>query len=58
MGLFESVQVSMDEAEDGTPEETDVTVTVKEKNWYLLQTGATTAGTTGNLDASKFSNLR
>ncbi|CAM9986418.1 unnamed protein product, partial [Scytosiphon promiscuus] len=58
LGLFESVQVSMDEAEDGSSEETDVTVTIKEKNWYLVQTGATTAGTSGNLDASKFSNLR
>lgn len=60
MGLFESVQVSMDAVEDkaGSLDQTDVTVTVKEKNWYLLQSGATTAGTQGNLDASEFSNLR
>lgn len=58
MGLFESVQVSMDAAEDGSLEETDVTITVKEKNWYLLQSGATTSGNHGNLDASEFSNLR
>lgn len=60
MGLFESVQVSMDAVEDkeGPLDQTDVTVTVKEKNWYLLQSGATTTGTQGNLDASEFSNLR
>ncbi|CAB1106882.1 unnamed protein product [Ectocarpus sp. CCAP 1310/34] len=59
MGLFESVQVSMDAVDDGSLDQTDVTVTVKEKNWYLLQSGATTTGTAkGNLDASEFSNLR
>lgn len=60
MGLFESVQVSMDavEDEDGSLDQTDVTVTVKEKNWYLLQSGATTTGAHGNLDASEFGNLR
>eukprot|EP00752_Nemacystus_decipiens_P010481 g9338.t1 len=59
-GLFESIQVSMDAVEDkgGSLDQTDVTITVKEKNWYLLQSGATTAGTKGNLDASELSNLR
>lgn len=60
LGLFESVQVSMDAVEDkdGSLDQTDVTVKLKEKNWYLLQSGATTSGRQGNLDASEFSNLR
>ena len=50
----------MDEAtgEGSSPNETDVTVQVKEKNWYYLQTGATTTGTQPSLDASEFSSLR
>lgn len=58
LGLFDTVQVSMDAAEDGSLDQTDVTVTVKEKNWYMLRTGATTAGKQPSLDASEFSNLR
>ncbi|CAN0540037.1 unnamed protein product [Laminaria digitata] len=48
----------MDAAGEGSSDLTDVTVSVKEKNWYLLQTGATTTGTQPSLDASEFSNLR
>lgn len=59
LGLFDFVKVSMDVAEDGSLDETDVTITVKEKNWYKLETGATTGGKQQSaLDASEFSNLR
>lgn len=48
----------MDASEDGSLDQTDVTVTVKEKNWYSLQAGSTTSGTKPSLDASELSNLR
>lgn len=58
LGLFDSVQVMMDAAGDGSSDQTDVTVTVKEKNWYMLQSGATASGRKASMDASEFSNLR
>lgn len=42
MGLFDSVSVVMD-AVDDSAEETDVVVTLKEKNWYALRIGSTTS---------------
>ncbi|CAM9170343.1 unnamed protein product [Ascophyllum nodosum] len=58
LGLFDSVSVSMDATDDGSLDQTDVTITVKEKNWYKLKSGATTAGKQSSFDASEFSNLR
>ena len=48
----------MDATDDGSLDQTDVTITVKEKNWYKLKSGATTAGKQSSFDASEFSNLR
>lgn len=48
MGLFDSVSVVMD-AVDDSAEETDVVVTLKEKNWYALRIGSTTSVGAGDL---------
>lgn len=47
MGLFESISMVMDVVEDSA-EETDVVVTLKEKNWYSLRVGTTTTTERGD----------
>ncbi|TDH64765.1 uncharacterized protein CCR75_001530 [Bremia lactucae] len=44
LDIFESINIKLDEASSGERDETDVTITVKEKSWRSLHVGATTDG--------------
>ncbi|CAI5711991.1 unnamed protein product [Hyaloperonospora brassicae] len=44
LDIFESISIDLDKASSGERDETDVTITVKEKNWRSLHIGATTDG--------------
>jgi outer membrane protein insertion porin family len=44
LNIFESIQVELDEAKGGRKDETDITITVKERSWRNLHMGATTDG--------------
>ncbi|CAH0477369.1 unnamed protein product [Peronospora belbahrii] len=45
LDIFESIDIELDKASSGQNDETDVTITVKEKGWRSLHVGATTDGT-------------
>ncbi|KAK1948267.1 SAM50-like protein SPAC17C9.06 [Phytophthora citrophthora] len=44
LDIFESINIELDRATSGKLDETDVTITVKEKGWRSLHVGATTDG--------------
>lgn len=44
LDIFESIGIKLDEASSGERDETDITITVKEKSWRSLHVGATTDG--------------
>ena len=51
MGIFDSIQIMMDKVE-GSTTETDLTITVKEKNWWKVHVGAHTDGYEGTAEST------
>ncbi|DBA03275.1 TPA: hypothetical protein N0F65_011634 [Lagenidium giganteum] len=52
LGIFDSIDITLDKAEGGARDELDVTIAVQEKGWRKLHVGATTDGKEDSAETS------